>query len=89
MLNESREAAKLLKKHRCSGTNILCFDCRKPICKECMVVSPDSMRCRNCVPKAKYGNVLFNGSLLRVELVAVLGSFISAKFLSLLSGCSS
>lgn len=41
------------KTHKCKSTEIKCFDCRTPICRECMVVMPSSLVCKNCNPNKK------------------------------------
>lgn len=37
-------------KHKCKSTEIKCFDCRQPICRECMVVQKNSLICKKCDP---------------------------------------
>jgi hypothetical protein len=37
--------------HKCPDSKIRCFDCNSVICQECMAVTKDSLRCKNCLEK--------------------------------------
>ena len=78
--------------HKCPDDKIKCFDCRKVICQECMVVDVNSVRCASCVdkgskaPKSKKpaSKVPPNVALV---LSAMVYSFVIAKFFNLAGIC--
>jgi len=78
-------------KHECSPDSALwCFSCRKPICRECMIVGKDQLVCKSCSPKgARVASVQKknpNAGLYRLEFAAVFYSFVIAKLLYFLGG---
>lgn len=76
---------QLFKTHTCKSNEIKCFDCRTPICRECMVVMPNSLVCKKCNPtKSNENRVYVEGmrGRLTIHLAALFYGFIGFAFLN-------
>ena len=61
--------------HNCGQTELKCFDCRKPICRKCMIELPKSLICRHC--HHKKSAVKYAGKdLLKLEASSMFYSFV-------------
>ncbi len=87
----------VLPTHSCGETKIWCFDCRKPICRECMIATKDMLRCRACAQGATKTAPLQGGGGAAVAIAnqekfklgfaAIVYSFIVGKLLMFLAPC--
>jgi hypothetical protein len=75
---------QLFKTHHCKSSEIKCFDCRTPICRECMVVMPNSLVCKKCNPNKRESRVYAEGlrGRLTIHLVALFYGFVGFAFLN-------
>jgi hypothetical protein len=76
---ESTNEVKYCARHPKVETGITCPTCGKPICPDCMVVTPVGMKCREC--GLQRGGTLFQvgfGRLMLAGLVAVVAGAIAA-----------
>ena len=80
----------IFAKHVCPDSALWCFNCRKPICRECMVVGKDQLICKSCVPRgarATYVPKNPNAGLFKLEFAAIFYSFVVSKLLYYMSAC--
>lgn len=75
---------QLFKTHNCKNTEIKCFDCRTPICRECMIVMPNSLVCKKCNPNKPASPVNTEGlrGCATIHLVALFYGFVGFAFLN-------
>lgn len=73
--------------HKCAVDTIRCFDCRAVICRECMSVTNDSLRCKACDEKITkvINKELAPPSPLPMGVATVFYSFVIVKFMMVLS----
>lgn len=72
--------------HKCGRTELKCFQCRREICRDCLIATGSSLFCSKCAPKKR--QVVRPNQFVRLEVAAIFYTFMAFGLLAYLGAGS-